>query len=141
MVERREEVEVLTSSEPPVERPLLAADQADDLSDALRLFHHVVSADSSHARCWQQGGHEHADRRGLAGAILAREAEQLALLHLEVEAVDGCVILPPPATKEQIAVGSDPAEPLGQGYGLDRLQRANPRDGARTGLCAFVASP
>ena len=62
---------------------------ADAPAHLLRLADHVVAGHRRGARGRPQQGREHPQRRGLAGAVRAEEADHLALGHVEVDAVDG----------------------------------------------------
>ena len=86
-----EEPQVLGRREVLVDRRVLAGD-ADQLADAVRLAGHVDAEDLRVARVDRQQRREHPQHRRLAGAVRAEDAEDLALAHLEVDAVDGAQV-------------------------------------------------
>ncbi len=52
------------------------------------LAHHVVAGDARASRRRREQRGEHADRRRLAGSVRTEEAEDLALVHDEIDTVD-----------------------------------------------------
>ena len=81
------EEEVLAHGEAAVERVGLGH-HADDLLGQAGVGPHVDAADDRFAARRNDAGREHADRRRLARAVGPQQAEDLALVHLEVERVD-----------------------------------------------------
>ena len=71
-----------------VDRGLLERD-ADRAADLVGLVNHVVARDEGRAGGWAEEGGEDADEGGLAGAVGAEKAVDLAGVDLEVEVVDG----------------------------------------------------
>ncbi len=86
-VDPAEEAEVLPDGEVVVEAEALAH-VADAALDALRVLRDVDTEDEPRARGRREQAAQHADGRGLAGAVRAEEAEDLALGHRERHAVD-----------------------------------------------------
>ena len=85
------EVEVLAHGEAAVQRVGLRH-HADDLLGQAGVRPHVDAADRRPAAGGDDAGREHADGRGLPRAVGPPQAEDLALVHLEVEPVDGAEI-------------------------------------------------
>ena len=100
------QAEQLSSGLEHVEADLLEGD-ADLVSDAAGVLDDVEAVDGGGAAGGPEQRGEDADGGGLAGAVLAEEAEHLAVGHVEIDAVDGV----------------DVAEVLGQATGLDRRTR------------------
>ena len=86
-----EQPQVLAGREVLVDRRVLAGD-ADQLADTMRLAGDVDAEDPRLARVDRQQRREHPQHRGLAGAVRSEDAEDLALAHLEVDAVDGAQV-------------------------------------------------
>ena len=82
------EVEVLPHAERAVERVALGH-HADHLLRRGGVLDHVDAADERPAARGDDPGGQHARRGGLAGTVGAEQTEDLALVHLEVEIVDG----------------------------------------------------
>jgi hypothetical protein len=53
------------------------------------IFDDVIASDECSSSCWLQKCCEHAHGRALAGTVGTEESENLALLHFEIDAVDG----------------------------------------------------
>ena len=87
-VDAAEEADVLVDGEPLVEREPLRH-VADAALDAFRIAADVDAADRRGAARRLQQPAQHADRGRLAGAVAAEEAEDLALAHVERQAIDG----------------------------------------------------
>ena len=88
-VELGEVAQVVVAGEPFVDAALAAEDVADSLAHLPRFLDDVVA---EHARAPRRGDEQrdqHLDRRRLARAVRAEEAEELALLDLEADALDG----------------------------------------------------
>ena len=88
VVEHGVELQVLIGREPVVERGVLE-DHADRLPHAGRLGGDVVAGQLGPAAGRPEQGREHVDGRALAGAVRAEEAEDLALVDLEIDGIDG----------------------------------------------------
>src|SRR5438445_543978 len=82
------DVEVAPAAERPVDNRVLEDDAADATS-LERLAHDVEAAEAGGAAGGGDRGREHADRRRLAGAVRAEQAEHLAGGDLEVDLLDG----------------------------------------------------
>jgi hypothetical protein len=67
-------------------------DDTDDFADLVGIADDIVAGDAreSGGRGDERG--EHAQQRGLAGAVGAEQAEDLAVAHSEAQAVDGAEI-------------------------------------------------
>ena len=87
-VHAAKEANVLVDGQQLVEREALRH-VADALLHALGIGRHVDAPDRSAARCRPQQAAEHANRRGLAGAVAAEKAEDLAAPDVERQSVDG----------------------------------------------------
>ena len=83
-----EEVEELPDLHAVVDAEVVGH-EADDLADGHRVVDDRVAGDAPLARGRAEQGGEEADRRALAGAVGADEAEDLALADREVQVVDG----------------------------------------------------
>ena len=81
------EVEVVPHRQRAVERVRLGH-HADEALGQRRVGHHVDAADEGPPAGGDHPGGEHAGGRGLAGAVRAEQAEDLAPAHREVERVD-----------------------------------------------------
>jgi hypothetical protein len=79
MVERREKCEVLAPGQPPIERALLTAHQADRRTNAPRFMHYIIPCYTGAPRRGQQRGAEHLDQGRLAGTVLPEDTKQLTL--------------------------------------------------------------
>src|SRR5439155_4615369 len=79
--------EVLAHRELVVERVRLRHD-AEPSADLRTVAYRVEVEDAKRARGRRRYAADHAHRRALAGAVRAEEAERLAALHVEVDAVD-----------------------------------------------------
>ena len=99
------QAQVLLGGEVDVERGVLE-DEADVAADVVALGDDVEAADARRPRTSAGEGAEHVDRRALAGAVGAEEAEDLARRDGERDAADGV----------DLAVGLD--EPLDVDRGL-----------------------
>ena len=88
LVEAPEHPEVLAAGEVLVDRCVLAR-EADQLADGLRLARHVEPSHACAPVVGLQKRREDAHRRRLARAVRPEQAEDRALLHLEVDAVEG----------------------------------------------------
>ena len=64
---------------------------ADELAHAHPLARHVAAEDVRHAGRHAQQRRQHADRRGLAGAVGSEQAEHLAGPNAQVDVVDRAV--------------------------------------------------
>ena len=82
------EHEVLAGAHVRVEGDVLW-DHADGLLDRLRVAHHGVAGDGGVAAARLEQAAQHGDGGALAGAVGTEEAEDLALLDAEADAVDG----------------------------------------------------
>ena len=82
------EAQVLVDGQVLEQRELLAH-VADAALGPLGVGDDVLAEDADAARLRGDRAGEHADRRGLAAAVGAEEAEDLAASHVEVDAVDG----------------------------------------------------
>src|SRR5439155_26185512 len=82
------EIEVLVHAHLAVHRHALGQ-VADVLADLVGLRHHVVAGDLGDAAGGGQVAGEDAHGRGLAGAVGAEEADDLAAGDLEADTVDG----------------------------------------------------
>ena len=87
-VQRRDEAQELGAGELVVDERAVG-DEAHPRLRLARLPLQVVAADLDHAARRLEDAGDHAQRRRLAGAVGAEEAEQLARRHLEIDAVDG----------------------------------------------------
>ncbi len=76
---------------------------ADAFADFQRVFHHVKSIHLDDAAGRRQIGGEDAHDRGLAGAVVAEQADDLVLFDLETDVADG----------------QDVAEVFGQSFDVD----------------------
>jgi hypothetical protein len=108
VVELGVESQVLLGGEVAVERGVLE-DQADVPAHVVALGDDVEAADARGAGRGQRQGAEHVDRRALAGAVGAEEAEDLARRDGERHAADGL----------DLAVGLDEGVDLDGGWGGD----------------------
>ena len=90
-LEAGEEDEVLGGGEQLVDRGVLAGD-AEQLADDVRLAADVDAEDGRLARVDRQQGREHLEHGGLAGAVGAEHAEDLAAAHGQVDGVDGALV-------------------------------------------------
>ena len=88
VVEHGVEPQVLVGREPVVERGVLEH-HADRPPHVVGLGDDVIAGQLGPAARRPEQGREHEDRRALAGAVGAEEAEDLALVDLEVDGVDG----------------------------------------------------
>ncbi len=86
----REVLEDLPAGEIAIERGL-AGNIADETLDLQRLLPAVESRDPRGAAVRVQQGHQEPDRRRLARAVGAKEAEDLALLDLERDVDDAAL--------------------------------------------------
>ncbi len=80
--------EILDSGQVAVDRGELAG-QADPATHLLRFLHDVVAADLGGSGVGTQQRGEHADQRGLAGAVGAEHATDRSALDTEIDAVHG----------------------------------------------------
>ena len=87
-VDAAEEADVLIDRQQLVEREPLRH-VADPPLDAFGIARDVDAADDAPSRGRRQQAAQHADGRGLAGAVAAEEAEDLAAPHVEADAIDG----------------------------------------------------
>src|SRR5439155_313815 len=101
-VERRVKHEVVPGRLTLVEAGLLGEDP-DGGADLRVIAAQLESRDLRGARSWRDERAEEPQGRRLAGAVRSQEAEDLAFMHLEINAVDG----------------GEGAEPLGQFLGAD----------------------
>src|SRR5262249_7384394 len=113
-VDAAEEADVLIDREQLVEREALRH-VADAPLDAFRIARDVDAADRRGARRRHEQPAEHADRRRLAGAVAAEEAEDFAAVHVERHAVH----------RDEVA---DPAR---QSADADRVASFRRRSGGR----------
>ena len=97
-----EEDEVLGGGEQLVDRGVLAGD-AEQLADDVRLAPDVDAEDGRLARVDREQGGEHLEHGGLAGAVGAEHAEDLAAADGQVDGVDGALV----AERLDEAVGVD----------------------------------
>ena len=108
-LEAGEEPEVLGRGEVLVDRGELPGD-AEQPSYGVGLGGDVVAEDLGPAAVDVQQGGEHPEHRGLAGAVGAEDAEDLAAVHLEVDAVHGALVAElldePGRTDGQVPLGS-----------------------------------
>jgi len=96
------EAEVLTPREVGIDGRVLAR-ETDPEAHALRVVRHVVTEHLGPAAVRREDGREDADRRRLAGAVRAEQAEDAPGRNLEVDALEGLYL----------------AEPLRQSFDLD----------------------
>jgi hypothetical protein len=87
-VDAGKERDVLVHGQPFIEREALRH-VADAPLDAFRVAADVDAADDGRSGCRREQSAQHPDRGGLAGAVAAKEAEDLAGTHLERHVVDG----------------------------------------------------
>ena len=87
-VQLREDDQVLFDAQLEVARHRLR-DDADRAAHAVGLLDDVEAVDERGARGRRQQRRQHADQRRLAGAVRAEQAEDLAFLDGEADAVDG----------------------------------------------------
>src|SRR6185503_2292945 len=87
-IDSAKEADVLIDGEPFVQREALRH-VADALLDAFRVAADVDAADGRGAARRRQQAAQHPNRRRLAGAVRAKEAENLALGDVEREVIDG----------------------------------------------------
>lgn len=120
MVERREELEVLATSQPPVERTLFAAHQANPLAHLAGLPHDIVAGHMGLAGARDQRGAEHLDQRGFPSAVLAQQPKQLTAGDLERHLVNRQMIGFAPGVEHQVAVGVELTKALGQRVRFNR---------------------
>ena len=90
-LEPAEEPEVLAGGEVLVDRGVLPGD-ADQLAHLVGAARDVDAEDLGAAAVDRQQRREHPEHRGLAGAVGAEHAEDLAAAYLEVDAVDGAEV-------------------------------------------------
>ena len=88
MVEAADHLEVLEAGEVLVDGGVLAR-EADAGAQRRRFVDHVEPGDARAARVRLEQGGEDAHRRRLAGTVGAEQAEDGALLRVEVDAVEG----------------------------------------------------
>ena len=62
---------------------------ADAFTDFQRVFHHIEAVHFGDAAGGRQIGGEDAHDRGLAGAVVAEESDDLVLFDLEADVADG----------------------------------------------------
>src|SRR5262249_61925372 len=87
LVDAGKEIEVLVDREIVVERKLLGH-VAELLPDVLRTQLADLACQSHLARAGRQQATEHLDRGGLARTVGAEQSEDLAVAHLEIDALD-----------------------------------------------------
>src|SRR6185503_16861648 len=87
-VELREVAQVVERREALVEAPVAAEHVADALPHPARVLDDVASEHPRLPGCRDEERDQHLDRRRLAGAVRAEEAEELALLDREADAAD-----------------------------------------------------
>jgi hypothetical protein len=63
-------------------------DDSDEWFEALLLRDDITTSNASTAGTWQQLPAQHSDRRGLAGAVVAQEPEDLTRIYRERDVVD-----------------------------------------------------
>jgi hypothetical protein len=90
-LEAGEQPEVLGGGEVLVDRRVLAGDP-EQLTHEVRLAADVVAEDLGMPAVDRQQRGQHLQHRGLAGAIGAEHAEDLAAAYLQVDAVDGALV-------------------------------------------------
>ena len=88
-VELAEHPELLADGQDPVARLLAAGDHVHDPADLLGLALDVEAEDPGGPLRRQEERRQDLDQRRLAGAVRAEQAEELAGLDLEVDAVEG----------------------------------------------------
>ena len=111
-----EETEVLATGEQIIDRRVLAG-HPDQLSHRVGLTPDVVAEDRGGAAVDRQQGGQHLEHRGLASAVGSQHAEDLALMHEEVDAVDRTICVE--GLDETACLhGKDRTRP--GGFGLDR---------------------
>jgi hypothetical protein len=98
-VELCEVAQVVVAREPFVDAALAAEDVADALPDLARVLDDVVAEDAGVPRGRDQERDQHLDRRRLAGAVRPEQAEKLALLDLEADALDCFDLFDPAADR------------------------------------------
>ena len=81
-------VEVLDRRVPSVEAGLVAH-HAEPWPDGIQALWNAQSVELDDPGVWMKNPAEAAERGGFTGAVLAKEHEDLALLHLEVDAPHG----------------------------------------------------
>jgi hypothetical protein len=87
-VQLREVLEVVERRQAFVQTAIAPEDVPHVPPDLLGVGHHVVPEDPRRAPGWEQQRDEHLDGRGLAGPVGSQQAEELAALDLEVDALD-----------------------------------------------------
>ena len=88
-VELGEVAQVVERGEPLVEAAVAAEDVADPLPHPARVLDDVAPEHARLPRRRDEERDQHLDRRRLAGAVRAEEAEELALLDREADAAHG----------------------------------------------------
>src|SRR5712692_5757450 len=83
-----EEMKVVTRAQLQVEGDLLG-DEADEFLHELRLPYHVEASDGCGAAGGLEEGGQHGDSCGLASAVRAEQAEDLALVNVESDSTNG----------------------------------------------------
>ena len=86
-VELGEQLQVLTPGLTLIQI-LLLEHEIDERFHTFALVHDVATGDECAPACWTRPPRQHADGRGLAGAVVAEEAQDLALGHAEADIID-----------------------------------------------------
>ena len=86
-----EQEQVLGGGQVLVDRGVLPG-HAEELADGVRVASYVDAEDARVALVDREQGGQHLEHGGLAGAVGSQDAEHLASVHGQVDAVDGAVV-------------------------------------------------
>ena len=134
-VELGEVAQVVETREPLVEAALAPEHVADPLADPARVLDDVPAEHARAARRRDQQRDQHLDRRRLAGAVRAEQAEELALADREADPSDRLdVVRPAPDCARRDPVGAVEIDRLDDVHGPSLRDSRDIRQ-AEAGLC------
>ncbi len=81
--------QILARGQFPVDAALTGQHRAQTLPHLIGLLHDVEAVHAGRAARRFEQCAQHADRRGFAGAVRSQQAEDFALLDVQIDAVDG----------------------------------------------------